>query len=102
MNFHQKLYTAESVAGIQKQLMRQIKQNRLSDDIYIIIRSVTGNNLFDIVSGDELKKPHLREAAYTVVGIAGDRDEALELTRTIIEDMYRETGSIDADTYFGL
>ena len=69
--------------------------------IYFISLASNEENLFDIFHAAYLKQAAFYRQDPFVVGIASDYDEALEMTRQMVEDIYRETGDFRVREYFG-
>lgn len=69
--------------------------------VYYITLSSSGEGLLDMFHNGMLRQPLFSDPQSTdIVGVAYGRTEALELIRTIIEDIYRDTGGLDVRHYF--
>ncbi len=69
--------------------------------IYLIALASNPENLFDIFHAAHLKERGFYRRDLFIVGIASGYEEALEMVRRMIEDIYRETGSFRVREYFG-
>lgn len=65
----------------------------------MITPSLSGNNVLDIYPAMELSAPWYRDEEFFIIGIAADYWEALEVTRQIIDELYRNTGGFDLTGY---
>ena len=69
--------------------------------IYFIALASNPDNLFDIFHAAHLKEPAFYRQDPFIVGIASGYEEALEMVRCMVEDIYRETGAFRVREYFG-
>ena len=96
----EKLYVSSNIEKKKERLMRRIRTNRLTFDLHCIICAENEKNLLEIIPAKELKHPHYQRSSLFVVGLAKGKDEAKELVRVIIEDVFTSTGDFDVRTYF--
>lgn len=59
-----------------------------------------GKDLFDIYHCAFFKQKVLRKQPLCIVGLAGSRDEAVDMVTEILGHIYRETGNTDVKSYF--
>ena len=65
------------------------------------LRTRLVDNLFDIFHAAHLKEPAFYRQDPFIVGIASGYEEAMEMVRCMVEDIYRETGAFRVREYFG-
>lgn len=100
------LYLGENAKKEKYKVFGRISLERLqSGDNYLITLSDSRDNLLDIMSANYYLQPHFKKkhikSGICVVGIAKGRQEAFELVRTIVDDVYQATAGVDVKGYFG-
>lgn len=103
MKWYRKLYLGERAKEAKYKVFGRIRKGRFQFDTFLIILSDHPDNLLEILSANILKQPYYKkkkniENIY-VVGLAIGRDEALEVVRRIIDDVYQNTGGFELPTY---
>lgn len=98
MEWYKNLYLGERAAKKHYQLFRKINKRRLSN-AYVITLPSNSENVLDIYSYNELLQKHYKENDIFVVGLACGREEALEVTKSIIQDVYSASGTFRVDEY---
>lgn len=98
MEWYKNLYLGEIAAKKQYKLFRRISKKRLTN-AYIITLPSNTENILDIYSYNELLQKHYDNSHIFVVGLACGKDEALELTKDIIWDVYSRSGSFNVSEY---
>lgn len=94
------LYIGESVFSRHERLIRRIGKRKISFGAYCIAYATNRNNLFDIIPANELLFPVYKKADICILGLAGSRDEAMELAADMIMEVYSETGGFQVREYF--
>lgn len=69
------------------QIKVKLKYNVKQENLYVITTSL-GQNLMDIVPDELMHVKYMRQADYTILGLAMGKDEAYEVARQIVERMY--------------
>lgn len=98
MEWYKNLYLGEAAAKKHYKLLRRINKRHLSN-AYVITLPSNEENILDIYSYNELLQKHYDDRSMFVVGLACGKDEAMELTRDIIQDVYSSTGTFDVRKY---
>ncbi len=98
MKFHKKLYLGEAVKNNKSKIISKLKRHKLVLGVYLICLAENNNDLFDIIPSYMLFNKENYNKKY--IGIAFTKDEAFDLIRQIIEDVYNETNTYDARSYF--
>ena len=101
MRWAKELYLSERTAKKKDKIIRKANRGVGMVSIYFISLASNEENLFDIFHAAYLKQAAFYRQDPFVVGIASDYDEALEMTRQMVEDIYRETGDFRVREYFG-
>ena len=101
MRWAKDLYLSEKTAKKKDKIIRKANRGVGMVSIYFISLASNEENLFDIFHAAHLKQPAFYKQNPFVVGIASGYEEALEMTRQMVEDIYRETGGLRVREYFG-
>ena len=99
MRFYQHLYMGEQAAGKRFQILQGLRERKILPDIYVITLASGGNNLLDIYSCLEIRRPWREAEDPLVVGIATGYEEACLLAGQIVSQVYRETGGFAVRQY---
>jgi len=101
MRWAENIYLSEKLAPKRDKIIRKANRGAGMVSIYFVALASNPENLFDIFHAAHLKQPAFYRQNPFVVGIASSYDEALELVRCMVEDIYRETGKLCVREYFG-
>lgn len=99
MKWYKRLYVGDRAEKKKYMMMGKIRLHRFQRDAYLITLAVNGQNLLDIYPSYVLLQKIYRDQELFVVGLACGYDEALELTRQIVDDVYQNTGGFDVRAY---
>ena len=91
MKWYRKLYIGENAKKDKYKVFGHIRKNRFCADTFLITLASNTCNILDIYSANMLLQ----------VGLAKGRDEALNLVRDIIDEVYNATGGFDIREYLG-
>ena len=98
MTFNKKLYLDEYTNRYRTRIMKKLRAGKLCMGIYIICVSSSEHDLLDIIPSYMMFSPMSREQL--VVGIASSKEDAFELCRHIVDDVYTRTSGYDLKQYF--
>lgn len=101
MRWHEDLYAGASVLHKQKRIKWKIVHNVGTLYVYVIAFAANEKNLLDIIPARELMQKHYPKRDLYIIGLAGDYNEALELSGKIISEVYQMTGGFDVRGYIG-
>lgn len=96
----EKLYFGEGVKKKHRKIIRAINKGKLSYGIYIISYASNAENLFDIISVQELQFPAYKNMEIHIVGLANGKDEAIGLVTNMLMEIYLNTGDFKVRDYF--
>lgn len=103
MKWYKGLYLGESAKSEKYKIFGRVVKGRFQRDTFLITLPSNPENLLDIVPAVCLLQPHYKKKRYHeelyVLGIAKGRDEALELVRSIVDEVYKATGGFDISSY---
>lgn len=103
MKWYKGLYLGEKAKEDKYKILGKVIKSRFQADTFLIMLPSNSENVLDILPASYLNQPHFKNKFYKnelyVVGIAKGRDEALELVRSIVDEVYQATGSFDISGY---
>ena len=82
----------------RQKIIRDLEQKKLNFGVFVIILSVNGKDLFDIIPAFLLQKEIYQESP--ILGVAITKEEAFEVCEQMILDVYNRTGGYDVRSYF--
>ena len=95
-----KLFSRMYVRGIPDRkvipTMRKMKRNQSLSSIFCITLPVFQDGVLEIYEYEELEHPAI------VIGITDSREDAEELVRLIVDEVYQNTGGFAVGAYLGL
>lgn len=99
MRWHKKLFLGESIAPRWKKVKWKIMHNAGQLSVYVLALPANPSNILDIIPAWELlQKQYPKENLY-IIGLAGNYEEALEVTVSIIQKVYAKTNGFDVKGY---
>lgn len=98
LKWHRNLYTGESVTEPRK-IRRKIEAGKFVPGICLLTLSENPANVMEIVPAAMLMQRSYAGICPLIIGMAKGKDEALELVRTIIDEVYGATGSFSVSEY---
>ncbi len=103
MKWYKGLYLGEKAGKVKYKILGKVVRSRFQADTFLIMLPSNSSNILDILPAAYLNQPHFNNKFYKkeiyVVGIAKGRDEALELVRSIVDEVYQATGGFDVSGY---
>lgn len=101
MKWHKKLYCGASIDQ-PKWTKFQISHGKKSKGYYCIALSDYKENLLDIYESQFLRTTKLDIKDLYIIGIAGNKSEAYEVVRDIIEDVYINTHGYNIKNFLAI
>ncbi|WP_405320749.1 hypothetical protein [Frisingicoccus sp.] len=101
MKWYKKLYVGASIKQ-PKWVRFQVTYGKKMKGYYCIALSANGHNLLDIYESKFLRTPNMNTENIFIVGVAGNKTEAYDVVRSIIEDVYIHTRGFDIKNYLGI
>lgn len=95
-----KLYVGEKLKKKRDKAIASINNRRATFNVYCIALASHPSNLFDIMDANELLFPHYQKSDIRIVGLAGGKEEAINLVHDMIMEMYNNTGEFNVREYF--
>ena len=103
MKWYKKLSLGENAEKSRYKVFGRIRMNTFSFNTYLIVLPSNKENILDIISANMLLQPYFKKKEnrenLQVLGIADGKDEVWEVVRTIIDEVYTNTGSFNISGY---
>lgn len=90
MKWYKNLYIGESIDKKAADIISDIEENKIIRKKFLITLPANDNNMLDIITADMGMLVTWRDVY--VIGVAGSRKEAVDLSSQIISTAYFETG----------
>lgn len=90
MKFARHLYVSEELNKKKEKIISRIKKGKLTRPLCLLVLTDYGTRRLEIVSSLEFMQYRCPKDKVTVVGMAGNYDDALELVRAILQNAYAE------------
>ena len=96
-----KIYFSENIKEKKRGKIRsKIENGKGPRDIFVVTSPTNPKTLFDIIPAKELFKQFYENDTVKIAGVAKGKDEAEELVRSMVEELYSKTGGLDPEKYF--
>lgn len=99
MRWWKHLYMGEHAGEKRAEVLRGIREKRMMPDTYVITLPESGNHILDIRPVLLLTKEEREGQGPLILGVASGMEEARELVRIMVDDMYKKTGEFDWNGY---
>ena len=100
--WYQNVYMDENASKNPQKCMNRVEAVKLWKKSYTLITLPTNaENLFDILNSRELLFDYYKRRDMYVLGVAADRESAMELLVYLIDDMMKQSGEFSPRTFFG-
>jgi len=95
ITYYNNLYIDTKLMKKKEQLKEQLEKNEWHSHMHLIILAKEAQNHLEFFSTRMLKQEVFAPTTLFVVGFAAGYDEAREMVRDIVEEVYQKTGSVD-------
>lgn len=95
-----RLYVGDRMKKKKDKAILSINHSEITSDVYCIAFASHPGNLFDILNANELLFPHYKRSKIHIVGLAKGKEEAIDLVRDMLMEVYHKTGAFDVRSYF--
>lgn len=94
---YKRLYTNDLSPKKVKRYRSKLEQGKPALSLYLITLPLNGEGLLEVYPYTLLLQKHFKkeQRAVYILGFADSYDEALEVVRKLVEDMYEQTGGFD-------
>ena len=91
-------YVGKSIDAPVK-LQADLNAGRTVPLVYLVTLARSKNNILEIIPGITLASRHARRRCRLIIAMAGSKQEAMELVRDIVDQVYRKTGGVDVEGF---
>ena len=91
--------TYQAISGAGKKIKKKLNSGKPVLGIYLLTLSENPVNLMDIIPAAMLIQKSFYGICPKIIGMAKGKEEALEMVRSLIDEMYRETGTFATAEY---
>ena len=98
LKWQENFLTGESVKNPDK-IKKKLNNGKLVPGIYLLTLSENPLNLMDIIPAAMLVQRSFYGICPKIIGMAKGKEEALEMVRSLIDEMYTETGTFATAEY---
>lgn len=100
MKWYPVLYLDPATEKKEKKIKKRMERRKVNAQVYCVAIASNDKNLFDIYNVNELLFQYYQQKEIKIVGLAGSKESAVGMVADIVNDMYQQTGKIDAGTFF--
>lgn len=98
MEWYRNLYLGEAAEKKKYRLYRRINKRRLIN-AYVVTLPSNDENVLDIYRFAELRQKFYKRRDIFIIGLACGREEAMELAKDIIWEVWQNTGTFKVSDY---
>ncbi|MBR6405215.1 MAG: hypothetical protein IKS18_03370 [Lachnospiraceae bacterium] len=102
MKYWRSMWLTPSLESGKTKLFRELKAGRPDRSVWLIALSESPGHLLDIYPGKTLRQKHYKKSEQIVIAAAGTKEEAEELSCSILYSCYMQSGDFSADSIFAL
>ena len=99
MRWYEDIYVGYNLLEEKRKTIRQIKNGKMMLNTYVIALPSNDYDTLEIYPSNVLIQKWYRDYDMVIVGIAGGKEEALDMLQLIIMDCYNDTGSVNVKQY---
>jgi len=102
MKYWRRMWVTPSLESGKAKLFRELKAGRPKKSVWLVALSESPGHLLDIYPGKALRQKYFRKSRQTVIAAAGTKEEAEELSASILYSSYMMTGNFSAESLMSL
>lgn len=99
MRWWEHMYMGENAARNRISILEGLRKGSLLPDTYVITLPESGNHILDIRPVSLLTEKERESKSFLILGIARGYNEATEVVRSMVDDMYQMTGTFNWPAY---
>lgn len=92
------LYIGEGIRDAES-VRARLNENKLTPGVYLLTLSENSHHLMEIVSAVSLKQKWARRLCPVIFGMAGSKEDAIDLACRILKEVYDATGDFEIEDY---
>ncbi len=82
-----------------EKIKRRLDAGKYVHGIYLLTLSENPANIMDVIPADMLIQKSFCRICPPIIGMAGDKEEALEMVKNLVDEVYRATGAFRITEY---
>lgn len=88
--------------GVKKadKIRHKLNHGKIVPGVYLITFSENPRNLLEIIPALTLIQQSAADICPEIIGLAGDKDEAVDMVTAIIQEVYDKTGDFQIEEYW--
>lgn len=88
--------------GVKKadKIRRKLNHGKIVPGVYLITFSENPRNLLEIIPALTIIQQSAADICPEIIGLAGDKDEAVDMVMEIIQEVYDATGDFRIEEYW--
>lgn len=99
MKFYKHLYISDQIKKSPLRIKYSISHKPLRSNYYVIALATNSDQL-DLYHSRYLVQPYYKKHIPYIIGVAKNKEDAILLSKKIVEDIYKKTNSADIKKYF--
>lgn len=96
--WNEHLYIGEGIRNADK-VRAGLNENKLTPGVYLLTFSENPYHLMEILPAISLKQEWARRLCPAIFGMAGSKEDAIELACRILREVYDTTGGFNIEDY---
>ena len=100
ISWYKELFVGEQAEESREKIISNICEHKFQTGIYVIFLAVNGKDIFDLVPTFMLSEDSYKGRDIIILGIAKGKEEAKELSRQMIMNVYEQTGGFMIREYY--
>ena len=100
IEWYKDIITDDVLSDCSDEVICKIINRQLTMNIYCVCLASNEKNLIDIINANEFRFPHYDRISTKVIGICKGKDNAVQMVKKLIEDVYKQTESYDIRLFF--
>ena len=99
MKWYADLYVSDSCRAQKESIRNDIEQGLYSHKLFLITLAVNQRDLLEIRRASSLSRESLRRDLPMIIGAAGSKEDAIQLSCRIVEECYRSRKDVNVREY---
>lgn len=106
MKWYKPLYQGQEARKQKLKLLMRVSKRKYQKDVFLITLPANADNVLDIIEAKQLLMPWYNKKEIKdkihIIGIAKGKSEAYEVVRTIVDEVYHQSGGFNVAEYLGI
>lgn len=102
MKYWRRMWLTPSLESGKTKLFREFKAGRPDKSVWLVALSESPGHILDIYPGKTLRQKYYKKSGQVVIAAAGSKEEAEELSASILYSSFMQYGNFSAESIFAL